>query len=92
MRYFLHALPNLLFPLFAKLLPQILEGQLVSVLVLTIVWRMLLDGVVGEVDKRVHQILSRVFLSCQAQIAMLVEMQLQLMSEKSPHSYIEFPV
>jgi hypothetical protein len=63
---------------------------LVAVLELAVVLAVLLDGVVGEVDEVVADVVGREELRCGADVAFAEEVEMQGVGEQAPDTDVEF--
>lgn len=84
--------PNLFNLLLGHVLAQILKGELVGVLKLPVVGGILLDGIVGEVDEVVIDVLGGEGLCGSADVPLLEEVNVHGFGQQGPDANVELTV
>lgn len=85
-------LAELHIPLPLQHLIKLIKRQLITKLILLILIAVFLDGVVGEVDVDVVEVLGVVLLAAGADVALLEEVELEGVGDQGPYSDVEFAV
>lgn len=78
--------------LLGHVLAEVAEGELVGVFELAVVGGVLLDGVVGEVDEVVVDVVGGEGLGRGADVALLEEVDVHRFRQQRPHADVELPV
>lgn len=77
----------------AQVFPEISKTQLISIFKISIVWRVLLDCVVGEVDPVVCQgsRISCILAGARPDVALPEEEAIEVMCDEDPHPNVKLP-